>query len=288
MCAKKNKIRTPLLTIMDLIYMVSPMKKLLTLFCHVSLCCLILFSFGCANKSTNLTAHVPTAKSAEVKKDSQPTPVLAEVKQAPMRTMAKVNATPTVVATKNATKVQSSSKQPQEALVAKTTDTQKEVAVAPKTAVVRMNSVASATSTEKAVVIPKAKSALGVRYSYGGTTTRGFDCSGFVQWVYKHAGVKLPRTAREQSRAGVAVKSKQHIKVGDIVAFRHPRIGYHTGIYVGDNKFIHSPRRNKSIRVSDLSTSYFRRNYIGARRVAELSDAEKAAAEKLVAQYGGK
>ncbi len=265
------------------------MKKILTSLCHVSLCGLILLSVGCASKSTQITAQIPTEKNAEHKKNPKLTPVLAEVKQAPMRTMAMVNATPDSKMVAKTQKQQTPSKKSSEALIATNTSPTKASAAAPKQVLFgRKNSVAMQDSEKKAIVIPKAKSALGVRYSYGGTSTRGFDCSGFVQWVYKHAGVKLPRTAREQSRAGVAVKSKQHIKVGDIVAFRHPRIGYHTGIYVGDNKFIHSPRRNKSIRVSDLSTSYFRKNYIGARRVADLSDAEKVAAEKLVAQYGGK
>ncbi len=271
------------------------MKKTLTTLCYVMLCGLILLSFGCANKSENISAHLPTKQQAEYKENSEPKLVLASSKQAPIRTMAKVNSTPQEMVAKASTK--NSSLKPAKALVAtKPTDNKKPVVTVAKapvdkkatTAVVLKNSPNSkliASSDKGAVIIPKAKSVIGVRYSYGGTTTKGFDCSGFVQWVYKEVGIKLPRTARDQSRTGVAVKSKKDIQVGDIVAFRHPRIGYHTGIYIGSNKFIHSPRRNKSIRVSDLSTSYFRRNYIGARRVADLGAAEKKAAEKLVAQY---
>ncbi len=137
---------------------------------------------------------------------------------------------------------------------------------------------------EKAIIIPKAESMLGVMYKYGGTTPKGFDCSGFVQWVYNHAGVKLPRKAKDQARAGNAVKSKDDIQVGDIVAFRRGRV-YHTGIYVGENKFIHSPRRNKDIRISDMDTSYFSKYYIGTRRVTELGPEEKEAAEELLKEH---
>ncbi len=140
---------------------------------------------------------------------------------------------------------------------------------------------------EKAIVIPKAESMLGVMYKYGGTTPKGFDCSGFVQWVYKHAGVTLPRRAKDQARAGEAVKSKDDIQVGDIVAFRRGRV-YHTGIYVGDGKFIHSPRTNKDIRISDMDVSYFGKYYIGTRRVAELGPEEKEAARELLDDHESK
>ncbi len=137
----------------------------------------------------------------------------------------------------------------------------------------------------QAVVIPKAESMLGVMYKYGGTTPKGFDCSGFVQWVYKHAGVTLPRRAKDQARVGEAVKNKDDIQVGDIVAFRRGRV-YHTGIYVGEGKFIHSPRTNKDIRISDMGVSYFGKYYIGTRRVAELGPEEKEAAQELLESHG--
>ncbi len=137
---------------------------------------------------------------------------------------------------------------------------------------------------EEAIIIPKAESMLGVMYKYGGTTPKGFDCSGFVQWVYNHAGVKLPRKAKDQARAGEAVKNKDDIQVGDIVAFRRGRV-YHTGIYVGENKFIHSPRRNKDVRISDMDVSYFSKYHIGTRRVTELGPEEKEAAEELLKEY---
>ncbi len=134
---------------------------------------------------------------------------------------------------------------------------------------------------KKAIIIPKAQSMLGVMYRYGGNTPKGFDCSGFVQWVYKHMDIKLPRSAKDQARAGVAVKSKKDLQVGDIVTFRRKHV-YHTGIYLGEGKFIHSPRTNKDIRISDMGVSYFSKYYTGTRRVAELGPEEIKAAEDLL------
>ena len=117
------------------------------------------------------------------------------------------------------------------------------------------------------VVLQRAHKAIGTPYVYGGTKPGGFDCSGLVQWAYKGAGIKLPRTAREQSQAGYHIKDKSQMRAGDIVAFRRSRGGYHTGIYLGDGKFIHAPRTNTRVRISSMETGYFARNFIGARRV---------------------
>lgn len=124
------------------------------------------------------------------------------------------------------------------------------------------------------VLMKTAWSALGTPYVRGGTTPSGFDCSGFVQWTYKHVGVNLPRTAREQSVFGTAIKKKEELRVGDIVAFRHPRRGYHTGIYIGEGKFIHSPRTRSVVKVNSLSDPYFSRTFLGARRI-DLSETDQ-------------
>lgn len=112
-------------------------------------------------------------------------------------------------------------------------------------------------------LVERAKTAIGTPYVRGGTSMSGFDCSGFVQWAYKSVGVSLPRTAREQSVLGTPIDSDE-MEAGDIVAFRHPRRGYHTGIYVGDGKFIHSPRRGKSVEITSLSDPYFSSTFLGA------------------------
>ncbi len=138
----------------------------------------------------------------------------------------------------------------------------------------------------KAILVPTAESAIGTPYKFGGIDGKGFDCSGFVRWVYSHAGVKLPRTAREQSKLGEAIKNQDDMQVGDIVAFYHKKRGYHTGIYVGDGKFVHSPRRRTKVRISDLSTSYFSNSFLSARRVVDnIKDSEIAAAKELLAEY---
>ena len=116
-------------------------------------------------------------------------------------------------------------------------------------------------------LLRKARSAIGTPYVRGGTTPDGFDCSGFVCWTYKSVGVQLPRTAREQSVIGQRITKVEDMRAGDIVAFRHPRRGYHTGIYVGDGKFIHSPRKRTKVRVNSLDDPYFKTTFLGARRV---------------------
>ncbi len=121
-------------------------------------------------------------------------------------------------------------------------------------------------SAVTSIVLARAHKSIGTPYHFGGTTPGGFDCSGFVQWAYKGAGIKLPRTAQEQSLAGYKIRDKSQLRAGDIVAFRR-RGGYHTGIYIGNGKFIHAPRRNTTVRIESMDTDYFARNYIGGRRV---------------------
>lgn len=123
-------------------------------------------------------------------------------------------------------------------------------------------------------IISRARAMIGMPYVRGGRTPGGFDCSGLVQWAYKNEGISLPRTAREQSQVGTRITDVEAMRAGDIVAFRHPRRGYHTGIYVGDGKFIHSPHRRDRVKISSLSDPYFRTTFLGARRVS--ADAEAA------------
>ena len=135
------------------------------------------------------------------------------------------------------------------------------------------------------LVVDTAKAALGTAYVLGGTSLAGFDCSGLVQWAYKHVGVTLPRTAREQAGVGEAITNKDDLRVGDIVAFRHPRRGYHTGIYTGDGQFIHSPRRRSSVKIASLSDPYFRNTFLGARRVSIPDTTDVNAVRERVASY---
>ena len=102
----------------------------------------------------------------------------------------------------------------------------------------------------QAKAVQVARSAIGTPYVPGGRNPGGFDCSGLVQWAYKSVGINLPRTAREQSAVGKRITRVEDMRAGDIVAFHHPRRGYHTGIYVGDGKFVHSPRRWTRVRIN--------------------------------------
>jgi len=115
----------------------------------------------------------------------------------------------------------------------------------------------------------EALSFMGVRYVWGGTSPRGFDCSGVVQYVYKRQGINLPRVAHAQSRTGKWV-SKKNLIVGDLVFFSSSR-SYnnvtHVGIYIGQGKFVHASSGAKCVTVSYLSKLYYLRTYVGARRV---------------------
>lgn len=130
-------------------------------------------------------------------------------------------------------------------------------------------------------LIEQAKQVIGTPYVPGGTSPDGFDCSGFVQWAYGNVGVHLPRTAREQSATGRAIRSES-MKAGDIVAFNHPRRGYHTGIYLGNGMFIHSPGRGKSVSIAPLSDPYFKSTFIGARRIHS-AESDSQAIQNLMA-----
>lgn len=134
-------------------------------------------------------------------------------------------------------------------------------------------------------IISRARTMIGTPYVRGGRNPGGFDCSGLVQWAYKREGIVLPRTAREQSQVGTRITDVESMRAGDIVAFRHPRRGYHTGIYVGDGKFIHSPHRRDRVKISSLDDPYFRTTFLGARRVS--ADAAAVLAQAGTQLEGG-
>lgn len=118
-------------------------------------------------------------------------------------------------------------------------------------------------------VVEKAKQYIGIPYLYGGTTPAGFDCSGFVQYVYAQFGVRLNRTAADQSYNGYAV-SQDALMPGDILCFANAGgTGYigHVGIYVGDGMFIHSPRTGYTICIESLNTTNYGNRIAAARRI---------------------
>src|SRR5450432_1599758 len=110
---------------------------------------------------------------------------------------------------------------------------------------------------------------IGVDYRFGGTTPeRGLDCSGLVRYVFQQVtGVTLPRTSQELSRLGEKVPVTELLP-GDLVFFNTRQLQFsHVGIYIGEDRFIHAPRRGGEVEVVTLSRDYWRKRFDGARRL---------------------
>jgi len=124
-------------------------------------------------------------------------------------------------------------------------------------------------SRRRADVVVAAMSALGTPYRYGGSSYQsGFDCSGFVQTMYQQTmDVSLPRQAADQAEATRRI-GKQSLQPGDLVFFNTQRRPYsHVGIYIGDHRFIHSPKSGARVRIEDMRVRYWQQRFNGARRV---------------------
>lgn len=112
-----------------------------------------------------------------------------------------------------------------------------------------------------------AKMMLATPYRFGGTTLKGFDCSGYVRKTFSLIDMELPRSAREQYRIGEDVPKSQ-LSVGDLVFFRtYAKYPSHVGIYLGGNRFIHASSRNHEVEIASLDLPYYQKRYIGAKRV---------------------
>ena len=130
------------------------------------------------------------------------------------------------------------------------------------------NNYIAGNATSKAdKIIATAKKYIGVPYVWGGESPSGFDCSGFVQYVFKVHGISLNRTTETQYKHGSYV-SKSNLKPGDLVFFQNTyRAGIsHVGIYIGNGQFIHASS-SKGVTISNLSSSYYTSHYYGARRI---------------------
>ena len=111
---------------------------------------------------------------------------------------------------------------------------------------------------------------IGVDYKFGGDSPEtGLDCSGLVRYVFQQVtGVTLPRTAAAMSRVGDKI-TLADLEPGDLVFFNTRRFAFsHVGIYLGDNRFIHSPRAGREVEVASFETSYWQKRFNGARRLA--------------------
>ena len=118
-------------------------------------------------------------------------------------------------------------------------------------------------------VLMQALSLTGIQYKYGGNSPEtGFDCSGFVRYVFSQATkITLPPTARAISQMGKTVK-KEELQPGDLVFFNTLKSAFsHVGIYMGNNKFIHSPSAGGKVRVENMDNTYWNKRFNGAQRI---------------------
>ena len=117
-----------------------------------------------------------------------------------------------------------------------------------------------------AAVIATAKKYIGTPYKFGGTTPKAFDCSGYLQYVFKENGMTLPRTADEQFKLGKSAKTAE-LEEGDLVFFEtYEKGASHCGIYLGGGKFIHAST-SKGVRIDELSGDYWNTHYYGGKHI---------------------
>lgn len=152
----------------------------------------------------------------------------------------------------------------------------------------RRGSVSS--SARGRAVISTGAEYVGVPYVWGGTTPRGFDCSGFVQYVYRQNGVPLPRTSRQMAHAGQAVRpALSSLRAGDLMLFRGSNgVIDHVGLYAGNDRLLHSSSSGNGVRFDDLWSSrgaYFRSHLVAARRVSGNGPALMEALQRILREY---
>ena len=144
----------------------------------------------------------------------------------------------------------------------------------------QIDQVRQSVSSKASELVVNAMGFLGVPYKRGGNNAEtGFDCSGFVRSIYEQSvGLLLPRKAEQQAAATQRI-DKTELQPGDLVFFNTLKRAFsHVGIYVGDGKFIHSPKPGAEVRVESMGGSYWLRRFDGARRVQTEASAQQAAA----------
>jgi cell wall-associated NlpC family hydrolase len=127
---------------------------------------------------------------------------------------------------------------------------------------------------------------LGTKYTFGGTSIDGIDCSSFVQHVFELAGFKLPRTAREQARYGYFVR-KENLKPGDLLFFAtYASFPSHVGIYIGDGKMIHASSKGGRVEVANINQDFYMKRFLFAKRIpANIKDLKEVEDIDFIKQY---
>ncbi|MGE1152640.1 C40 family peptidase [Pseudomonas sp. ICMP 460] len=132
-------------------------------------------------------------------------------------------------------------------------------------------------------ILERGMSLIGTRYRFGGTSEAGFDCSGFIGYLFREeAGVNLPRSTREMINVNAPLVARNNLKRGDLLFFSTAGRGRvsHAAIYLGDNQFIHSSsRRSGGVRIDSLGDSYWSKTFIEAKRALAMAPAAVTASK---------
>jgi murein DD-endopeptidase len=122
------------------------------------------------------------------------------------------------------------------------------------------------TDTARQDVVDTATSMIGIPYRYGGSTPKGFDCSGLVQYSYSAAGLRVPRTSGEQYSAARPIRLAE-AEPGDLLFFSYDRRISHVAIYLGNQRFVHAPSTGKQVSIASLDDPHYRQHFARAGRV---------------------
>ena len=131
-----------------------------------------------------------------------------------------------------------------------------------------------------AVIALIATQLIGTRYQFGGADRDGFDCSGLAVYAHEGVGLQIPRTAADQNRSSRPVPLTE-LQPGDLLFFRiGARRVNHVGIYAGDGRFVHAPRRGEVVSYASLDDPYYRQRLVGAGRFWSRDGARAVAASR--------